>query len=464
MTVSVISLVTVLVFVMLGYQFNEEQGRIVQGGLVQFDSTPSGANVTIDGAAFKSYTPSKTTMASGQHNITMDRDGYMTWQKTVDVMPGSVLWLNYARLIPRDLVSTSVADFSKVSSTAVSKDSKIMAIKEISSDGNIQLADLTGDTVKMTNIEVPSNLYTKPASGKSHSFALVNWDYKSQYILVNHTFNDGEHEWIVVDSKDVGASQNITKLLDINASKVVFSGNDNKMLYALNGSDVRRIDLNKATISRPLVANVAEFSIYGDSTIVFTSTTNSETKKRSVGFYKEGSDKAQIVRSYAGAAASPFRLAIGKYYGDTYFAIAQGEKIEILKGDINNPSAAQIVDTETITGGADHLSIVIDGRFVIAQNGATYVTYDLESSKTTTTLLKGKTAVTKELRWIDNYSVVSDRDGIARLYEYDGTNQHDIMPVVSGLDVTLSPNSTYLYGISKSADGKYHLSRVKLVL
>lgn len=464
MTVSVISLVTVLVFVMRGYQFNEDQGQIVQGGLVQFDSVPSGANVTIDGAEFKSYTPSKTIIASGQHTITMNREGYMTWQKTVDVMPGGILWLNYARLIPYNLDSVSVADFSQVSSTTVSKDQKTMAIKEIASDGGIQLADLTGEKVKMTKIEIPSNIYTKPTSGKTHAFSLVNWSHDSRYIIVNHTFNDNKQEWIIVDSKDVGASQNITQLLDIDASKVVFSGNNNKILYALIGTDVRLIDLNKATISRPLVANVAEFSIYDDSTVVFTSTISSETKKRSVGFYKEGTEKAQIIRNYAGSASTPFKLAIGKYYSDTYFAIAEGEKIEILKGDINNPSVAQQVDTETIAGGAEYLSIVTDGRFVIAQNGATYVTHDLESSKSATTLLKGKSAVTKELRWIDNYSVVSDRDGVARLYEFDGTNQHDIMPVVSGLDVTLSPNSTYLYGISKSAEGKYHLSRVKLVL
>ena len=103
MTLSVIGLVVVLVFVMLGYQFNSDDGKIEQGGLVQFDSQPSGAEVTIDGAAFSTRTASKTTMTAGQHYITMNREGYTPWQKSITVVPGSVLWLNYTRLVPTEL-------------------------------------------------------------------------------------------------------------------------------------------------------------------------------------------------------------------------------------------------------------------------------------------------------------------------------------------------------------------------
>ena len=44
MTVAVVVLVTVLVFVMLGYRYNGNDGKIEQGGLVQFDTQPNGGN------------------------------------------------------------------------------------------------------------------------------------------------------------------------------------------------------------------------------------------------------------------------------------------------------------------------------------------------------------------------------------------------------------------------------------
>ena len=85
-------------------------------------------------------------------------------------------------------------------------------------------------------------------------------------------------------------------------------------------------------------------------------------------------------------------------------------------------------------------------------------------TKNTTTLLKGTSAVTNELQWLDKYHIWSDRDGILRLYEFDGANQHDIMTVVPGMSAALSPNGKYLYGITKSADGVHHLSRVQMII
>jgi hypothetical protein len=101
---------------------------------------------------------------------------------------------------------------------------------------------------------------------------------------------------------------------------------------------------------------------------------------------------------------------------------------------------------------------------VIAQTGGSYKTYDVELQKTTATMLKGSADVTKELGWLDNYMLWSDRDNMLRLYEFDGANLHDIMPVTNGFSVNLTPNSKYLYGIIKENDASYHLERVRLIL
>jgi len=464
MSLTVIGLVVVLVFVMLGYQFNGDDGRIEQGGLVQFDSYPAGGSVTIDGASFGSQTPSKTTLLAGQHFVTMQRDGYNSWQKSVNVTAGAVLWLNYARFVPIELKPTNVADFPVVSSTSVSPDSKWMAVKETPTDASIQLVDLTGDTVKRTTLELPASSYTASAEGKAHSFTLITWEPDSRYILVRHIYDDTKQEWLVVDTQNVNNTQNITKLLSIDASKLVFSGNNPKVLYAQIGGDVRRIDLGSATLSRPLASNVAEFSIYQDSTIVFSSLPDPETKKRSVGYYDEDTDKIRTVRTYVDDGTISLHFAIGEYFNETYFAIAYGEEVEVLKGDFTAPAKAKQVAATTVTGGVQYLSIPIDGRFVIAQHGDKYVVTDLELKKTTTTQLTGTSEVKSQLQWLDTYTIWSDRDGMVRLYEFDGTNQHTIMPVTPGFNVTLSPNDKYMYGILKADDGTFHLQRVRMVL
>jgi len=469
MSAIVVALVAVLIFIMLGYQFNRSDGKIEQGGLVQFDSKPTGANVGIDGASFGSQTTSKTTLTAGQHFITMQRDGYKSWQKSVTVVPGAVLWLNYARLIPNELKPSTVAQLPVATSSVSSPDDKWMAIKEDIASPVIHLVDLSQETPKLTALDLPATSYTHPSEGKSQSFSLDMWDPDSRYIVVKHIYDDGKVEWLIVDSQDVTRTKNITKLLDIDISKLVFNGGNSSLIYALIGTDIRKIDTDAATLSRPLVTNVADFSLYDDAVLAYSTLLDPVAKNRSVGYYKDGDSSPYVIRSYQDDGKAPLRISIGKYFSDIYVAINYNESVDVLKGKlpaVNTPvkTALKTVSTIMLPGGATHLSIKTNGRFIVMQNGPTYKIYDAELQKTTTTTLKGTSDASKEIGWLDNYMLWSDRDDMLRFYEFDGANQHDIMPVTHGFSVSLSPNSKYVYGILRGADGIYRLERVRLIL
>ena len=467
MTVATLGLVTMLVFIMLGYQFDNGDGKIEQGGLMQFDTQPNGADVTIDGTSFGTRTPSKSTVSSGQHYVTMSRSGYDTWRKSVSVEPGSVLWLSYARLIPNKLTPANVAEFSTVSSTAVSTDSKWMVVKEAPETPVVRLADLSRDTVKVTNLTLPEESYTHPAEGKTQAFILDKWDVASRYVLVKHVYDDDKIEWLVVDTQDASKTVNVTKLLDINASKLIFSGSNSKVMYAQTGTDVRKLDLGAATLSRPLISNVAEFTTYDRSMLTYTTLRDAATGKRSVGYYEDGADAPHDIRTFTDDGTPLLHVALGKYFGDMYEAVAYGDTVTVYKGDLpegKNDKPLGEVAKMAMSGGAQYLSMKTNGRFTVAQNGAMDKVYDLELKKETTMTLKGSAPVTLETKWIDDYMPWSDRDGTLRLYEFDGANQHDIMPVAPGFTATLSPNDKYLYGVNKAANGTFHLERVQMIL
>lgn len=467
MSISVVGLVAALVLVMLGYQFNRNDGKIEQGGLVQFDTMPGGANVTIDGANFGTQTPSKTTLSSGSHFVTMNRSGYKTWQKPIDVVAGSVLWLNYARLIPNDLTPKNVADFATVTSSVSSPDDKWMALKDDPTTPTILLTNLGQQEIKVATLMLPEASYTKPAKAKNQSFTLVAFDPDSRYVLVKHTYDKSKSEWLVVDTQNPSATKNITTLLDVDTETVVFSNDNSRILYVLINDDVRKLDIDSATLSRPLVRDVAEFGLYDRSTITYVTKPDEKTKLRSVGYYTDGAAKSRTIKTYPADAKVSLRLAIGKYFNDAYVAIAHGDTLEIFEGDLpysdnEGTSALDTVASLTIPGGADYLSIKTNGRFIVAQHGATFTVYDLELKKMTTTKLKDG-AVAGELSWLDGYTVLGDQGGMLRLYEFDGANQQEIMPVVSGQSVTLSPSDKYIYGITKEKNA-YHLTRAQLIL
>jgi hypothetical protein len=60
--------------------------------------------------------------------------------------------------------------------------------------------------------------------------------------------------------------------------------------------------------------------------------------------------------------------------------------------------------------------------------------------------------------------VWSDRSDVLTIREFDGANQHDISPVVSGFDATVTQNGRWLYSIGRHSDGQLQLQRVRMIL
>lgn len=468
MIIAIIGLVAALVLVILGYRLNGDE--LEQGGLVQFSSQPGGASITLDGTPFGARTATKATMTAGEHQVTMNRTGYQEWRKSISVVPGAVLWLNYARLIPEDLPVAKVASFATVSSSITSPNKELMALVTDPAVAEIQLADISETEPTVTKLNLPQTLYTHPAAGKTQHFSVEEWDRDNRLVLVKHTAEGLDRiEWLLVDTRTPESSKNITHLLNINSGDMRFSRANSQLFYALIEGDVRKIDLGAGTLSRPLISNVAEFELYRDTGIVYSTKLDAATGQRAVGYVLDSDEEPRQLRTFKDDGTAALHIDIGEYFGDTYVAIAHGSTVTITTGNL--PKRAADLDAMTsvasmqLASPVDHLSIITAGRFAVADMKDSYAVYDLELKRETVTQLKGTSPeASRQLDWIDGYMPWSDRDGMLRLYEFDGANQHDIMPVVSGQAVTLSRNGTYLYSIGKAADGQYQLQRVRLVL
>lgn len=469
MTLSVIGIVSVLILITLGYRFDRLSGTIEQGGLVQLNSIPSGAALTVNSARLSATTSARATLSPGQHTISMSREGYSTWQKTIDLRRGTVLWLNYARLIPNDLPVENIAELPAVVSTLPAPNREKIALTTEAAQPAITLADIRSDTPQLETLPLPSNLLTTPKeSSADRSLRLSAWDGSSRYLLVEHRF-DATSEWLVIDTEDMAHSRNITTILDIPITSIKFSSSSGRVLYALMEGAVRKVDIQAATVSAPLVREVADFSLFDRSTIFYTTILDEQTGSRHVGYLNDGADEARVIHTAKDDGSVPLHVTVGKYYNDTYVAIAYGNQMEILSGslpksDSDSELALQEAATMTVTGPISYLSTRTDGRFYIAQHGNSYSVYDLELQKPTTTNLRGDGTQRGELRWIDGYNLWSGLDGVLRLYEFDGANQHDVMPILSGQNPTLTANNRYLYAPTQDEDGTYHLSRVRLIL
>lgn len=454
MAVSVVSVVAILVLVMLGYRFNRYDGKVEQGGLVQFDSRPSGAAVTIDGMTLANKTASKITATSGPHTIRMTKPGYAQWEKDVNVQAGGVLWLNYALLMPTKPATRTVASLPTVSSSLVSLDRKYMVMVGAQNEPTLYVAALNDNNPILTKVPIAATTQSSVDDTATQSFTLVALDKEGRNALVRRTYAD-KTEYISVDLRNNGASYNITQSLGVDIAALDYRLGDTGTVYVLTTAhELRRVAIAAGTLSGPLVSNVAEFSQADQSTLTYVTLPDAKGV-RTVGYLTDGASKPRGLGTTSGTGA--LQLAIGKYFGERYVTILDGTRVTISKGnlpasDSKDQIALGIVAQFEVAAGAASLRYSPgDNRFVLVQSGVSATSYDLELLQRATITLPSLSA--KPLTWIDNYHWTATMGGAVMYYDFDGTNGQMVVSGASDQATALSENYKYYYYILPTSTG-----------
>lgn len=468
-TLAVIIIATAAILFMLGYRLDGNNGRFEQGALLQFDSSPSNADVYIDGRTIGTRTSTKQTVVAGTHTIKMTKNGYQSWNRTLDIAAGTLTWLDYILLVPNERPVQKVANYESLVGMTVSPDSKWALAQEKADAPTYHLVDLRSIEVKSSLISIPTSIYAESATeGVSHSFSVVSWDSGSRHVLVKHLYS-GKTEWLVVDTQNAAATINATQLLSVDFKDLHFAGTSGKVLYALTTDGaVRKLDLSAATMSRAFVTHVDSFDLYDNTIVSYVGVDPEDPSRHVAGVYRDGDELSHVLRSTV-ADDVELKIASSKYFSDHYVAIAEGSKVTILKG--NYPS---LISPETkgmehfanleLAGAVSALSFSPKGDYVLAQSGETFKSYEIEHKRSDVGTIPtdaGRAAST--LKWLDDAHLWNDDKDTLTIRDFNGINMLNIMDVERGFDARLSQNGRFFYAVGKGDKG-YHLQRVKMIL
>lgn len=470
MTLTVITIVTVAFLYTIGYRFDQSDRTVELSGLVQFTSVPTSATVEIDSVAQSQTTPAKRAVNPGSHEFVMWREGYETWRKTMTIEAGTLTWLNYARLIPKERTAESVASLAGVSSTLASPNKKTLAgIDSSGTNPSVRFYDINRETPIVKDVTIQPRDYFESDDKKGHTFKLHQWSYDSQRVLIEHTYKKNR-EWIVIDQQDGEVVENVSQRFDLAISQVYFPEGNSSVLYAQTGSTVRRINIADDTVSAPLVANVDSFSLNKD-TLSYRTTVDEATAKQSVGVMRYGQQPVLVHEQ--STKGTPLQITTAHYYNSDYIAVADDNEVIIYRGDL--PTTVQAISGLTkvyqIENENDAFSDVEfspTGRVILAYHKSGVTSYDLEREELFRGV-SGDVTVPKNgqrFEWLDNYYLWSDwsvKDAMT-LREFDGANVSTIATVVLGYDASLTSNGTYLYFTGKKADGTLELQRIRMIL
>lgn len=457
MTLSVILLVVVSLFLVLGYSV-DKKGQAEQGGLVQFRSFPTGATVGIDGAKQSFTTNGKKNMSSGYHNVTMELKQYRSWSKNFDLGSGELLWLN-ALLVPKHIATSEVQSFEQLSSMKISPDKNWIAVVEKPNEAKIKIVDLRDEEKpKATDLVIPE--IVAKSNGPADVFKVVEWDFGSKYVLVTHKSGD-KTQWLRLDRSDPANSRNISVLKNINIADAHFVGGSGNILYILTEGMVRKIDLTRANEPvKNAAENVREFELYKDDRIGYVA---NKPAGQVVGFYDEATPRVREIRTFKPDVAN-VHTSVSNYYNDDYQAISHGTTIEVVKDPL---VSKKVFAKFELASGVQWLFFSNSGRFVVAQNGSNLSVYDLERRQNFVFTIPDNPAYTLDhhIKWLDDFHLVSDVGGVLTIFEYDGTNIETIGSVTQGYDMSLSDNGKRLFDIgTNSGTGKPVLQSSLMVI
>lgn len=468
MTTIILVLVTVLVLVVANYRFNKATGTLEQSSLLQLASTPSNAEVSVDGVSIGQRTSTKYSIDPGEHMIEIKKDQYIPWSKRISVASGSLVWLNYIRLVPHDRPVQTINTYQTLTGSLASPDQKNIMLHFEKQSPDLRLVDISGKDPKGQTLTLPESLYLdaslsdqeKQAARFNQSFELERWDDSGRYLLVKYT-RESQVSYLVVDTQDITKSANISREFSIALSNVRFLGRSGNTLYVISENRLRKLDISGGTISRSLVDGIESFELYEDGDIAYT-TTRDGRNRQSVGVYRDGDASANILQTTD--QSSSLLISLTSYYDTRYAVIAEGKELSLYKGHYDKGmSGLEKVMSQTMPETITHVDFNQPGSYVLAQAGKTIMSYSIDYDTRTDWQLEG--VPYESLQWADSMHVLYVKDGQLVIREVDGANASPLMTSDGNYihAATLSKNGTYMYGISYESN-RYQLQRIRMIL
>ncbi|MBR2710848.1 PEGA domain-containing protein, partial [Candidatus Saccharibacteria bacterium] len=252
MVVAVILTVSILVLIVSGYWLNSDF-KVERQGLLQISSIPTGADVDIDGdTSWLQRTNTSKTLFSGEHAITLSKEGYDTWSKTITIREGLLYRVHYPRLFLSQRETEVVTSVDDTIFATVSPDRNTLLLANKTMDWQIMF--LNDEKIVPRKINVgklfAASTTSEESNAKLFSGEILSADWAKDNAHVLFKIKESDRiEWIMLDIENVKDSINLSQKFDMDFDDVQIMNNSANTLVVLQGQSLRRIDVASEQIS-----------------------------------------------------------------------------------------------------------------------------------------------------------------------------------------------------------------------
>lgn len=442
MVLAVIATVTVLAFIVSGYWINSDF-EVERQGMVQVSSVPTGANVDIDGSSsWLQRTNTSRVLSSGEHTITLTKDGYDSWSKTVNIKEGLLYRLHYPRLFFSERTPEHMLPITGDTMATVSSDHSTMVF--INNTTKWSYLNLTSDKLEPKPLDI-SKAFSSVSLAESSSTGLftgeiikADWDFDGTHILFKVRQED-KIEWVLINVRDVAKSINLTKEFGADFSDVKILDNSSNNLLAVRNYNLHRIDTSSKQISSVLVENVIDFDHF-ENEIVFTAKHTVDTTDQLpsaeyyVGYFKLGDEKITKLET----TTTPVKVVLSKFYDKKYITVLSNNQLVVHSRDKYTEKT-----NYELSFAPKRMLVGHDGEFILMATDNNLATLDMEAN-----LVREWTIENDKYGWLDNDMLYVVSDGELIVYDFDGYNRRSVAKNASSHFPVAITDNKWLYYVS----------------
>ena len=457
MVLAVVAMVVVLAFLVSGYWLGSGF-QVERQGMLQIGSVPIGATVAVDGEApWYQRTNTSKVLTSGEHVVSLTKDGYDSWSRTVNIRDGLLYRVNYPRLFLLEREKEAVYSSSAATMATVSPDHKWMLVANNTTTW--RLLNLSSDKVEPKTISV-ATLFDSVSMASGAATGLFtgeimrfSWSEDNEHVLIKSKLED-KVEWVLLNIKSPSESINITRQFATSLDDIRIFDNSASTLLAMKGSNLHKIDVSGRQISAVLIEKVQNYDVFG-SDIIFTAAIGQKSAYDSsdemlrqedslaeedvyVPNYYTGVVKLNDIEriSYITSSEEPIRAFISRFYDEKYITVVTDAMISVYKY-----GGAETIFESALSFAPDNIKISHDGSFVFMNSGSQVMTLDMEALELCEWALD-----TGSFGWLDGHIIYGVKDGTLVVYDFDGLNRRTLSNNVSAhFPVTITENKWLYY-------------------
>lgn len=457
--IAIILLSIILMFV--AYGFGYKNGQVIQNGLVFLSSSPSPAQIYLNGERYKSNTNTRIILPAGTYKVDLKRAGYRDWQESIEVDGGQVEPYTYPELFPLSLTTNTVKDYAIAPALSTqSPDARWALITQPGSLTSFDEFDLSDVKKAPTLLTLPSGLLSNATS--SQSLQVIEWANDNSHVLLQHTY-DGSTEYIILNRSAPDQSVNLTRVLSLPSSGIQLElsnqRSDQYVMYNASSHILSHLRLD-SPLPQTYLSNVLAFKNYGDNMTLFVAPDALDAAKVDIKLYNNGN--SYLIRT--APVSSSYLLDINEYSGELFVAFAAPtEGVAYIYRDplsqIEDKQLGQAIPAQVFRlKDPSYVSFSPGSQFIIFESGTDFAVYDTDR-------LIGYTYSTPDALdapqthayWMDGARLDYIAHGQITVFDYDGANRQVLVSASAQYKPVFTPSNKYLYTFVQAAADPTHM-------